>query len=171
VSDDLSISVNIPPKSLISGRGREVARAVVDEEIKGAMEASLAAVQGEIVPRTPVGATAILRGGTRTSVTGSGIETTGRVFNPVAHAHPVNDGATYPNRQPPTAALELWVRRKLGVAAEEARGVAFVIARAIKRRGGRAQPFFKNGFAAARPKVHALFNRGLRRIATRLGRI
>ncbi len=42
-------------------------------------------------------------------------------------------------RRPPRAAIELWVKKKLGLSGKEAKGAAFVIARAIGRRGIRGR--------------------------------
>jgi len=42
--------------------------------------------------------------------------------------------------QPPSDALLPWVRKVLGVTGKAAQGVAFVVARAIKRRGIKARP-------------------------------
>lgn len=43
-----------------------------------------------------------------------------------------------------------WVRKKLGVAEKEVRSVAFLIARKIRARGTRSQPFFSNAIEQAR---------------------
>lgn len=54
---------------------------------------------------------------------------------------------------PPIAALEKWVRRKLGVNAKRAKSIAFVIARGIAERGTKAQPFLKPAFEREKRKL------------------
>lgn len=58
-----------------------------------------------------------------------------RVFNSMPYAAVVEEGRRPGARQPPTDVLVPWVRRKLGVSRKEAKGVAFVVARAIGVRG------------------------------------
>ena len=53
---------------------------------------------------------------------------------------------------PPPSALKAWARRKLG---DER--LAFVVARAIKRRGFHAQPYLRPALLAATPRVQAIF--------------
>lgn len=53
---------------------------------------------------------------------------------------------------PPPSALKAWARRKLG---DER--LAFVVARAIKRRGFHARPYLRPALLAATPRVQAIF--------------
>ena len=53
---------------------------------------------------------------------------------------------------PPPSALKAWARRKLG---DER--LAFVVARAIKRRGFHAQTYLRPALLAATPRVQAIF--------------
>lgn len=46
-----------------------------------------------------------------------------------------------PGRMPPVSALVPWVEKKLGIASNQARGVAFIIARKIGRRGTKPNPY------------------------------
>lgn len=55
-----------------------------------------------------------------------------------------------PGTMPPPAALEKWVRRKLGVADKDARRVAFLVARKIKQRGTDPSPYIEPAIAQAR---------------------
>lgn len=58
-------------------------------------------------------------------------------------------------RQPPSEPLERWARIKLGQS-----GLGFVIARAIKKRGGivRVNPFMKKGLEKAEGEVFKIFD-------------
>lgn len=72
----------------------------------------------------------------------------------VSYALPVHNGRRPGARQPPTEPILEWARRK-GIITDAdtpaaARGKAFVIARAIGRRGIRAKPFLVDALPAAR---------------------
>lgn len=57
------------------------------------------------------------------------------VYNAAPYSPIIEYGRRSGARQPPVAALISWVKHKLGIKDEEARSVAFLIARAIGRRG------------------------------------
>lgn len=69
------------------------------------------------------------------------------------HAVNVHEGRSPGSRRPPIAALVPWVERKLGVSGAEARSVAFLVARAIGRRGIRANPFLREPVREALPTL------------------
>lgn len=76
----------------------------------------------------------------------------------VVHNSAVHKGRK-PGSMPPSKALEPWVKKKLGVAADEVRSVAFLVARKIKLRGTRPTKFLEkpllkaaNGMAARMAK-------------------
>lgn len=58
-----------------------------------------------------------------------------RVYNATAYADIIERGRRRGRRPPPSKAIELWARRRLGLSAKEAKAAAFPIARAIGRRG------------------------------------
>jgi hypothetical protein len=160
---ELSIEFRIPDVPLLNGQGSQV----VDEELRRGMNAAVLIAKGEIVPQVPVGATGLLRQGIATEVTGEAQSLTGRVFDPVAYAAPVEEGSR--PHFPPVGALEVWVRRVLGISDErEAHSVAFVIARAISRRGTPARRFFAGAYERIKPRVLGLFEQANSRIAQRL---
>ena len=78
----------------------------------------------------------------------------GEVGSGLVYASVVEEGRSpWPGRMPPADGdLRTWARRKLG----DAR-LAFVVARAIKRRGYRAQPYLRPALLAATPRVQAIF--------------
>lgn len=73
-------------------------------------------------------------------------------------------------RPPPTAVIAVWARRKLRVTQRDLPSVAFLIARAIGRRGLPALRIFTIAAAAARPKVTALVRRMTATLAAELSR-
>jgi len=91
-------------------------------------------LEGEIKRETPVGAGPIhLRDTFFYKVYDEHDRIWGLVGSPAAYGVPVEMG-TKPHF-PPVAPLQHWVERKLGIGGKEAKAVAFLIARAIARRG------------------------------------
>ena len=91
-----------------------------------------------------------------------------RVGSTVGYAEPVAKGSR--PHFPPPKALERWVRLKLGVAQEEVRGVAFLIARKISQTGTEANPFHERGMKNARQEINRIWDRvaeGIARGVTR----
>jgi hypothetical protein len=160
---DLSIEFKIPKTPLFDGTAGQVVR----EELARAMNASVLHLKGQIMPLVPVGVTALLRGGVQTSIAGEGVTLTGRVYDAVSYALPVELGSR--PHFPPIAPIALWVRRKLGISDErEARSVAFLIARKISRVGTKPRLFFKRGFEAGKGRVSTFFAEANARIVSRL---
>ena len=93
------------------------------------------------------------------------------LYNAALHAGVIEEGRRPGARQPPTAVIEAWLRRKLRVAIKEGRhaqmspsayrGVAFVIARAIGRRGLPAHHILAKVDARLRPLVMAEVQKAL----------
>jgi len=109
-------------------------------------------MEAGVVAHTPVGATGQLRGSITHQISGSGIAMQGRVFStdvPVKVAS-VEHGRA-PGRMPPLAPIELWVRRKLGGDS----AAAYLIARAIGRRGTNGAQMFHKGYEAGLSKAQA----------------
>lgn len=159
---EMALEYRVPRTPLTTGG----AGAIVDEELRLGVEAGVQLGRNAIVPLVPVN-TGTLRQGVQISVTGSGVERVGRIFNPVAYAPPVEHGSR--PHWPPSGPLELWVRRKLGIAdAREVRSAAFLIARAISRRGTPARRMFGRGFAQARGPIMARLRLALRRAVARI---
>lgn len=71
------------------------------------------------------------------------------------YAAPVETG-TRPHF-PPVNALLLWVKKKFGVKDEEAKGVAFAIARKIAARGTKGHHAFERGIQAEQPRITKIF--------------
>lgn len=156
-----AVDFKIPKTPLFDGS----APAVIADETRSFMNGAVLAFQGGIVPLVPVN-TGTLRQGVQTEVTGTAVDLTGRVFNPLPYAVPVETG-TVPHF-PPIDPIQLWVERKLGKSGAEARSVAFLIARKISVQGTKATRFFETGIAVATPVVAALWVLTGARITKRL---
>ncbi|MEM6326034.1 MAG: hypothetical protein AAF791_02855 [Bacteroidota bacterium] len=76
----------------------------------------------------------------------------GEVQATAAHALYAHEGRR-PGKPPPTRPLREWAERKLGASADEARSVGFLVARAIGRRGTNGNPFLREPFEAALPRL------------------
>ena len=159
---DLSIEVRMPNTPLTRGEASNI----VAEEMTRATETGLNMVLQSMLPLVPIDR-GLLRGGFQTQLLPGPTGILGRVFNPLAHALPQEAGAK--PHFPPIAALEGWVRRKLSVAEKDVRSVAFLVARAIAKRGLPAREFAKRGVEMARPRVLQAFAQARARIVARLG--
>jgi hypothetical protein len=153
----ITVELNIPDTPLFKGTGQ----VVVTQELMEAAEYSVNLAAATILPLTPIDR-GILRSGMQTSVLGTALEVTGRVFNPVPYALSVETG-TAPHF-PPVDALEGWGRRKLGQ-----EGLGFVLARAISKRGTKGVFMFKQGLDACRPRIEGRYAEALSKIVSRLG--
>jgi len=160
----LSIEVKVNG-ALFRAKGSET---VVNEELSAAMHASTQVLRGAIIPKTPV-FMGPLRQGTQASVTGTARSIEGRVFNPSSYGMVVELGRTPGKRQPPSSALELWVRRKLGVPENRVKSVAFLVARKIGKQGTKAIKMFETSFNESKGTINRLFDRAAARIVERLG--
>lgn len=87
----------------------------------------------------------------RTSPLPNGVE----VFNDSPQAGVIESGRRPGARLPPSEILRPWARRKLGLSAEQAKGAAFAIARAIGARGLRARRVMARALPAMRKAVLA----------------
>lgn len=81
-------------------------------------------------------------------------------ISPGVNYAPYVEGGTRPHF-PPAANLQPWVERVLGLSGAEARHKAFLIARAISRRGTRAHPFMRPAAEQMRSRVFALLDEGV----------
>jgi hypothetical protein len=131
--------------------------ALTERENEVAMVKSLAVTHGEIAGLTPVNI-GNLRGSELTSIQGEPINLTGNVYTDAIYGWSVEEGRK-PGSMPPVEVdgLEYWVRRKLGITDDSARQVAFVIARAIGRRGTKGVMMFDQGLNRATPDIVQIY--------------
>lgn len=130
--------------------------ALTERENEAAMVKSLAVAHGEIAGLTPVNI-GNLRGSEVTSIRGEPVNLTGNVYTDALYGWPVEEGRTPGKAPPPVDAIEIWVRRKLGISDDSARQVAFVIARAIGRRGTKGVMMFDQGLNRATPDIVQIY--------------
>ena len=112
----------------------------------GRMTEALLLLQREVKSKTPVGAGPIhLRDTIFHKVNMGGTNITGILSSPLEYGAPVEYG-TKPHF-PPVGPLQHWVETKLGISGKEAKSVAYLIARAISRRGTKGAEMFGKGFS------------------------
>jgi hypothetical protein len=142
-----------------------------DRQISAALTELAALGQRLVVSRTPAGVSSG-RGGLRGSVfhelRGVPAHRAAVVGTPLHYAAVVEQGRR-PGRRPPVSALLLWVRRRLGVSAERAPSVAFLIARKIGRVGSAGHFMFARTRAQLEPIARQRFERLSSEIARGLG--
>jgi len=147
---------------------------IIEEEMSRAMTGSLEIFKGQVVSRTPVGATAEARQSIGTLVRGRPPTFEGGVFITVPYGLPLERGRAA-GRPPPTGPIQLWVERKLGLSGQEAEQAAFLIARAIGRRGTQGAKMFEKGFDGGKEPALKLWNsvpdRSLDRIERKINKI
>lgn len=93
----------------------------------------------------------------------------GRVFSSLPQAIVMDEGRRPGARMPPVAALALWAQRKLGVSADEADAVGYVLARSIARRGIEGRHYADAAVARAQGHIEALFAVLEQELARQLG--
>ena len=142
---------------------------ITDARLKTAMTKSVIAVESAIVPNVPVGVSSRLRNSIASEVVHEGpLSIIGKVGStlkgeeyPMVMEFGRRPGAT----MPPPQALERWVHLQLGVSVEEAPRVAFLVARAIGRRGIKGREFMKKGWEKSQGAITGYFNEALNLIA------
>lgn len=141
---------------------------IVGEESHLAMTKSLDVLEGNIAAETPVNS-GMLRGSIAKQITGQGVNLTGEVATPLMYGLPVETGRK-PGRRPPKDAIKLWVIRKLGLTGREADSAAFLIARAIGRRGTKGAFMFQKGFERSLSTINRLWDEVPARVIKRLAK-
>lgn len=113
---------------------------------QGRMTEALLLLQREVKAKTPVGAGPIhLRDTIFHKLSMGGTNIIGILSSPLEYGIPVEYG-TKPHF-PPAGPLQHWVETKLGISGKEAKSVAYLIARAISRRGTKGAQMFGQGFS------------------------
>jgi len=125
-------------------------------------------LEREIKRETPYGAGPIhLRDTIHGAVKEYGEKTAGILGTPMEYGEPVELG-TRPHF-PPIGPIEHWVRVKLRLPDEIAPSVAFLIARAISRRGTKGAKMFEHGFEENRLRVENILRQIPGDITNQLG--
>lgn len=161
-----SVEIRVPDVALFNSAA---AQAVLTAKARQFFELALAELAGHISDAAPIGVSGNLAqsfagafGSTMggSSVTGSSLEEIqGRVFSSLPYAIVIDQGRAPGARMPPPDALVPWVKRVLqvGGSEEEVRSVAFIVARAIGRKGIKARNFVAAGITAATPRLEGIF--------------
>ena len=141
---------------------------VVHAELNKGLQAGAAVMERAVVEHTPVGATSMLSQSITHQLYGGGASLEARVFS---NDEPIKvlsvETGRAPGKMPPWrpgSALHTWVVRMVG--GDER--TAFLIARAIGRRGTRGKWMFRKGFQSGRPQVERIFDQVVANIARRL---
>ena len=140
---------------------------IIADEMMGSVHVSLDLFEEAVVVETPVDK-GHLRGGIGTEVYGTPPEFWGRVSTPILYGLPVEYGRK-PGKMPPVDAIRYWVVRKGIASGTEADSVAYLIARAIGRRGTKGAHMFQKGWDAALPAVMRQWEELPDRVGERLG--
>ena len=118
---------------------------------------ALQLLEREVISGTPYGAGPIhLRETIHGKVRTMGRTVVGILGTPLEHGEPVELG-TKPHF-PPLGPIQFWVEKKLGYMGKEAESVAFLVARAISRRGTKGAQMFENAFEDNEYKVVHILN-------------
>lgn len=141
---------------------------IVEEELLRATWEAEFLLQREIMEKTPVGATGLLR----QSISAREPEVNGRqvlgaVGTSISHAQPVELG-TKPHWAPLRPLID-WVQARLDIKGPQAVGVAMKIQRKIAARGTPAVGMFHRGFNENRNQVNQKYARAHGRMVQRLG--
>jgi hypothetical protein len=144
---------------------------ISDKHLLKAMHQSVIAIESAVKPLTPVG----VSGRLRNSIAGevkhlSALSIEGRVGSTLKdEIYPsVMEFGRKPGKMPPPSALERWVHLKMGVPDDEAPGVAYLVARAIGKKGIKGKEFMKKGWEQSKAKVNDYFVTALKNIAEEL---
>ena len=144
---------------------------ILQRELDAAMESAVMLLKREVKKRTPVGVSGAqggLLGSIQSEIIGKGTPMIkGIVLSASKYAEAVEKG-TKPHF-PPTGPIQLWVKKKLGIEDErQSRQVAFLIARAISRRGTKGQFMFEKALDENIHRIQNIFEKSGFKIARRL---
>ena len=130
---------------------------------------ALLLLEREIVERTPRGAGPIHLADTiHSDASAKGQRVSGIVGTPAQYGEPVEFG-TRPH-WPPKGPVQHWVERVLGITGREAASVAFLICRAIAKRGTKGAHMFETGWMDAESRVMSILDEIPEEIIRRLGK-
>lgn len=141
---------------------------VMERETRHAMQASLLLIEADARRGAPQD-TRRLSGSITSTIVGTFPTLEGRVGPSVRYGAPVEFGRRAGAKMPPVDALLGWVRRHGGGTPRQVRSRAFLLARAIGRRGIRPQPYMGPALDRNRRQIVALFQRAGARVVASLG--
>lgn len=133
--------------------------AIVERELRAAMTASLALIEQDGRRGAARDTEQLATGPWVNEISGSGLNLEGKVGPSARYGIVVERGRRPGAKAPPVSALIGWVTRHPFSGRGSIRSKAFVLARAIGRRGIRARPFLVPAYRTNRPAIAALFQR------------
>lgn len=148
---DLRVEVQTDTRALTEQWGE----AAVSRKLRAATEESLQYLKGLVQEGTPVD-TGLGRGSVFTAVRGTGLDIEGVVASPQAHMVVLELGRRPGMRMPPLDPIRVWLRRH-----GQSDSLAFVVARAIGRRGIEARRMFGKAAERGGATVTRIFARHL----------
>lgn len=176
MAEPLSMSIDVT--EIIEQAARFSGSAeIIADEMDIAMDVSLDLIEEQVIVRTPVNL-GHLRGSIDKTIYGEPPSFRGEVFTPLLYGIVVERGRRAGAKAPPIAPIMLWVRRKQIVFTRVLKSgktvplsiesTAFLIARAIGRRGIKGKFMFEKGFEAALPYILRTWERLPEKIVARL---
>jgi len=159
---DLTVQVKLSPNTqqLLTHFGDVLRPAII-----AGMELTMQAAEAEVVQKTPVDQ-GTLRGSAYGRVVDLWPVVEGHLGSPLIYALPVEEGSK--PHWPPRAPIQAWVHRKFGLSGKEMISVAFLVARAMSRRGTRAHHMFQQGFELAQRLAPRLVGAAVERVSRTL---
>lgn len=141
---------------------------ISERHLRDALDGSLRGIQGLTRINMPVGVSGNARNSIDVEVKSLGGNVEGRVFSNIRSPYPyplVIEFGRKPGRMPPPSALRLWVRRVINPPDRLINGVAYLVARAIGRKGIKGRYPLKKAVESSRVRVGMFFREALDRIA------
>jgi hypothetical protein len=135
-----------------------------------AMQKSVVLIQKGVRPLTPV-FTGRLRDSIEWEIRGTGVNLVGVVGSTLKkeiYPSVMEFGRKKGAKMPPPKKLERWVQLVLKVPKNEIKGIAFVVARAIGKRGIKGKRFMQKGYNKAKSKVNKNFKKALNDVVREL---
>jgi len=127
--------------------------------IRTAIKLIVTVGQTEIQERTHTGWSGALKRGYGTDIHSTGTRTVGTINNPALYHDTAEEGRR-PGKQPPVAALILWVGSVLGIPpGPEREQVAFLVAREIGARGYPGHHMVEQGMTATRRQMGPILSK------------
>jgi HK97 gp10 family phage protein len=127
---------------------------VARSELNRAIDLTIHTVQRDAIMNAPV-----YTGYLRANIKATFADLYGKVEADTEYASAVEFG-TKPHRVP-ALALEKWVGRKMGLGGNEAKRVAFFIARKISQQGTKAQPYFVPAIEKNEKQIEFYFSKAV----------
>lgn len=147
------------------------AQQIVDEVFESVMYAATEAVRDDVALETRIAVDPPVTGNLANSwlptVYSDSNQIIGRVSSSQFYA-PYFEFGTKPHF-PPTEPLALWLQRKYGLTAEDAKRQSYAVALAISKRGTKGRYPMKKGWESSRERVKRMFDKALERIVQRFG--